>query len=175
MVVFDAATFLLTVDPSTPAPLDSVTGKTVSQPKERVDYLIKTLEENRTKIIVPTPVISEILVRAGKAGPLYLSIIEKSSAFKIESYDIRAAVEVAYMAQGSKNTGKKKGPSAQTYAKLKYDRQIIAIAKTNNATTIYSDDKNLKSLAETHGLKVIRLAELPLPPDDPQTTMNDIF
>ena len=171
MVVFDATILLLTLDPTTPAPLDPTTGKPVSQPKERVDYLIQNLEEERTKIIIPTPVLSEILVRAGKAGPSYLSIIEKSSAFKIEPFDIRAAIEVAHMAGGAIVTGKKKGPSVQTYAKVKYDRQIVAIGKTLSATVIYTDDKDLKALAETYGLKVIRISELPIPPEDPQITM----
>lgn len=171
MVVFDATVLLLTLDPNTPPPLDSQTGKPVTNPKERIDYLIKTLEDDRTKIVVPTPVLSEVLVRAGQAGPSYLPIIERSSAFKIEPFDIRAAIEVAHMAEGVRNTGKRKGPNVQTYAKVKYDRQIVAIAKTVNATSIYTDDKDLKSLAENHGLKVIRIAEIPLPPEDPQIQM----
>jgi hypothetical protein len=48
---------------------------------------------------------------------------------------------------------------------VKYDRQIVAVAKVCGATTIYSDDKDVRTLAKTVKIEVIGLADLPLPPD----------
>ena len=55
-----------------------------------------------------------------------------------------------------------------TRAKLKFDRQIIAIAKTQSQTTIYSDDEDIAKLAEALDVDVIPIHALPLPPIDPQ-------
>ena len=174
MVLFDATMLLLFLSPNTPAPLDPKTGKQVAEPKKRIDYLVQTLQEARTKIIVPTPALSEILVRAGKAGSSYLPIIERSSAFRIAPFDTRAAVEVAIMAREASEKGKKKISPAVTYAKIKYDRQIVAIGKTLSVTAIYSDDRELKALAESQSIKAYGIAELPLPPEDSQTKLGFI-
>ena len=53
--------------------------------------------------------------------------------------------------------------STDTYAKIKYDRQIAAIAKVEGATAIYSDDDNVRSYAQRLGIRAIALADLPLP------------
>ena len=48
------------------------------------------------------------------------------------------------------------------WAKVKYDRQIVAIAKVSGATAIYSDD-DVRTLGGRHGIPVLGLADLPLP------------
>lgn len=66
--------------------------------------------------------------------------------------------------------GKRERPKrgAETYAKLKFDRQIVAIAKVVGGTQIYSDDHGLKKVAERAGIDVVRLQDLPLPPEELQ-------
>jgi hypothetical protein len=48
--------------------------------------------------------------------------------------------------------------------------QIIAIAKVNGATTIYTDDSDIHAHAENEHLKVIRLIDIPVP----QKKMKDM-
>ena len=57
----------------------------------------------------------------------------------------------------------KRGGSASPWAKLRFDRQIVAIAKTNRATRIYSDDEDVMKFATRLEIKVVRTWELPLP------------
>lgn len=171
MVLLDSSILLFFLEKETPSPLDPSTGKAIEHAKERIDYLIKTLQEDGNIIVIPTPVLSEILVRAGKAGADYYQILNGSANFRIAPFDTRAAIEVASMANGTGKSGNKKGGLASTYAKIKYDRQIVAIAKTEKVTIIYSDDKNLQTLGESHGIKSYGLADLPLPPSDPQTSL----
>ena len=59
-----------------------------------------------------------------------------------------------------------------TRAKLKFDRQIIAIALTRGETTIYSDDGDIARLGEALGLEAIRSHALPRPPEDPQLALG---
>lgn len=58
--------------------------------------------------------------------------------------------------------------SDETKAKVKFDQQIIAIAKSNAADAIYSDDVGLRKKAVAVGLRAIGLEDVPLPPEDPQ-------
>jgi hypothetical protein len=60
----------------------------------------------------------------------------------------------------------------ETWAKLKFDRQIIAIAKVNCAKSIYSDDFGVKSVATANGLKTVHTWELPLPPTAAQGELD---
>ena len=53
-------------------------------------------------------------------------------------------------------------------SKIKFDRQIVAIAKAEGAHTVYSDDKDVHSYASRAGLKAYRTVDLDLPPEDPQ-------
>jgi hypothetical protein len=55
---------------------------------------------------------------------------------------------------------------------MKYDRQIVAVAKVCGATTIYSDDKDVRTLAKTVKIEVIGLADLPLPPEKAQMDLE---
>jgi len=165
MVVLDATMLLLLLSPNATAPTDAATGKPVEHAQQRLEGLLKQLEADRTKIIVPAPALSEILVRAGKAGPEYLDRLNRSSAFRIVSFDIRAAVEVAQMTRSAIDSGNKRTDPEATWAKIKYDRQIVAIARVENASIIYSDDRHIRRLAADAGMSVIGIAEVPLPDD----------
>jgi len=106
------------------------------------------------------------LVRTGQATSEYLNLLNNTYRFKIADFDQRAAIEVAlFTDQQSK---KKKLSEAETYAKLKYDRQIVAIAKVNGADRIYSNDDGIHTMAKLQGIAVTRIEELDIPPEEPQ-------
>ena len=169
-VVFDATFLLPLLYPEVPGPFDPATKKPLESIRERLDYLVDELEKNRTKIIIPTPALSELLVRVGNAGPRYIEQLRQARSFKIEPFDERAALEVALVIRKNiDQMGKKKGAKATaTWAKVKFDYQIVAIAKVNSATILYSDDEQLRGFAGQAGLSVVRLRELSLPPKEPQ-------
>ena len=168
MVVFDATTLLYLFDPEAKAPTDPETGSPVTRVKERIEFLVSELEKRREKIIVPTPALSELLVRAGDAGPEYLEILGKSAAFKVVDFDQRAAVEVAAATREAIEAGGKKGGSESSWAKIKFDRQIVAIARVERASAIYSDDGDIVRFARNAGIAVICVKDLPLPPEEAQ-------
>jgi predicted nucleic acid-binding protein len=172
MVVFDATTLLLLLSPELSSPVDPMTNRRVEYAKERLDILLQELEKSRTKIIIPTPALSEVLVRASSAGPAYLDRLGSSAAFRIVAFDQRAAVEVAAMTRAAITAGDKRGGAEGTWAKIKYDRQIVAIAKVEGATIIYSDDAGVRTFAPQAGISVIRIAELPLPPEVAQGRLD---
>ena len=169
MAVFDTNFLVFLLEPGKPAPLDPKTGRPVTLAKERIEHLIKALEQDGEKIVLPTPVLSEFLVKAGVAATEYLQMFEKQAVFRIASFDTRCAVELAAMTLSALAFVDKSGGSGeQPRQKVKIDRQIVAIAKVNGQDTIYSTDQGLAAIATLAGIKVVSLADIPLPPEDLQ-------
>ncbi|MDP2732092.1 MAG: hypothetical protein Q8O63_03120 [Hoeflea sp.] len=173
MVVIDATTLMLLLQPDARKP-SGPNGVEIDRPVERIQFLVERLGKARTKIIIPTPALSEVLVRldAGEAQSL-VEKINGMAVFRVESFDERAAIEVAIMTRNSVDGGikPKQRDMNSTWAKLKYDRQIVAIALVTGATTIYSDDKGVAAIARRAKLKVIGLGDLELPPEDAQARL----
>jgi monoamine oxidase len=163
MVVFDATLLLLLLRSNVGRPIDS-SGNPIVDIQERLNHLVQRLEARRTRIIIPTPALSEVLVHAGAAGPEILETLTRSTVFKVEPFDTKAAVEAALMAKAAIDSGDKRSGLAATWAKVKFDRQIVAIAKVFAVSAIYSDDADVRALAAAENIPVISLAELPLPP-----------
>ena len=171
MVVFDTTVLLLFLDPDAKPPLDPTTGAPVARCKDRIDHFISILEKRKEKIVIPTPVLSEVLVRAGDAGPEYLDILSKAACFRVAPFDKRGAVELATTTREAIDAGDKKGGSESTWVKVKFDRQIVAIAKVQGATTIFSDDGNPAGFARKAGLTVIPIHDLPLSSESAQQSL----
>jgi predicted nucleic acid-binding protein len=168
MVVIDSTNVLLMLRPGTPVP-KGPDGSPVSRPKDRIDHLVQRLSKAKSKIIIPTPVLSEALVKAGAAASQKIvEELQKYAVFSIEPFDTRAALEVAAMSREAMAGGNKRGNSAAPWQKVKFDRQIVAIAKVHGATEIYSDDAGIAALGERAKIKVIQLADLPLPSEKAQ-------
>lgn len=123
MVVIDATMLLLFLRPETPGPKDE-DGKPLKYARQRVEHLIGELDKKPgEKIAIPTPALSEVLVNLGRAeAQKTVTALNKRAVFTIEPFDQRAAIELALMVEKKP----KEGP--ETWAKLKFDRQVVAIA-----------------------------------------------
>lgn len=175
MVVFDSSVLLLVLDPNATAPSNPATGEAVEKAAARIEYLIETLTADTEKIVIPTPVLSEVLVHAGSAMQPYLEILNGQSVFRIAPFDQKAAIEAALATSDAIKRGGHRVDAANpdaTKTKIKFDRQIVAIAKSEGAHTIYSDDVDVHRYAEREGLNAYRTAELDLPPVDPQQALD---
>lgn len=175
MVVFDTSVLLLVLDPKTKVPDDPITGTSVERAAERIEHLIANLTADKEKIVIPTPVLSEALVLAGDAMQSYLDILNEQSVFRIAHFDQKAAIECALAMRDAMLRGGHRIDAANpdtNKTKIKFDRQIIAIAKAEGAHTVYADDEDMVRYAERAGLKVFRTVELDLPPENPQGSLD---
>ena len=168
MAALDADVLTLVLNERANPPIDPGTKKPIERAKERVDFLIETLAKAKTKIIIPTPVLSEVLVESGPGGLRYIEILQKALVFGIEAFDVRAAIELAEITRKALQSGDKREGSAEPYQKIKLDRQIVAICKVQGVRTLYTSDRNLEVFAMRAGLSVIRVDNLPLPPVVPR-------
>lgn len=164
MVAIDNTALALLLHPAAKPPNDPKTGLPLAKARERIEQLIADLDAEDERMMIPTPVLSEFLILAAEDGPLYLEKIQTSKTLLVKPFDERAAIELAAMELSARGKGGKKAALASPYQKVKFDRQIVAIARVNEAHTIYSDDQDLGKFASSAGLKVVCSWDLPIPP-----------
>jgi hypothetical protein len=140
-------------------------GKPVSQFKERISALIEDLSAANDVIGVPAPALAETLVRSGPNRAQYMKVLNDTWKFQLLPFDARAAIDAADLVAAIKS-GKEPW---ETWAKIKFDIQIVAIAKAEGASLIYSDGHDIEKYARRFSISVMRICDLPLPPpQEPQ-------
>lgn len=112
------------------------------------------------------------MVRSGDAANAVVDALSGMSVFQILPFDELSAIEVAVMTRRLLDTSDKRDGSTEVWNKIKYDRQIVGIARRYQASTIYTDDRGLRNTAKRIGMPTIGLAELRLPPTKAQVEMH---
>ncbi len=159
MVILDSTVLLLLLDPNARPPIDQNTGKPLARCLERVACLLESFENTKTIALIPAPVLCEVLVFAKNRNEV-LKRIHASPVFDVGAFDRGAAIATAelikaQLPQKDINYGK---------SRMKFDAQILGIAKVRNATAIYTDDQRLAHQAIANNLTAISTHQLPLPP-----------
>ena len=172
MAVFDATFLVMLMDPQANPPVDPSTGQPTTHCKERIEYLITRLEQSAEKVVIPTPALSEFLVKAEQAAGEYLNFFSKRAVFQIAPFDTRGAVELSVLNATALASGDKFSGSKEPWQKVKFDRQIVAIAKVAGHKTVYSDDPGLRKFAVAIGLQAYGVHDIDLPPADAQGNLD---
>lgn len=156
--VFDSTILLLVLDPKAGKPTDRQTGKPVDRPIERVENFIDTCSRRSETILIPTPVLTEVLILGGPDLQERLDMIKGQARFRIVEFHELAAIEAAYRLKipltGRKDRAEK--------ARIKFDQQILSIALTENAKVLCTDDHRLQDAAIREGLTTLATAQMPL-------------
>lgn len=163
MIAFDAAILSLAIDRKSRVPIDFRTGDPIPSARERVNALIASLEEENEVILIPAPALAEALTTVAEKAIELTDLIEKRVSFRIRAFGKREAIEVAMRTHSAILAGDKKEGAEEPWQKVKYDRQIVAIAKTEGATAIYSTDKGVHTHAKLWGIQAFHLGDVPLP------------
>lgn len=98
----------------------------------------------------------------------YLAIIRRRAVFEIARYDDPESIELVEHWLKFGDGKKLKVGTHETWAKLRYDRQIAAIAVTRRVECIYSTEADLEKYADELGIKYRNLSHLALPPSEQQ-------
>lgn len=153
------------INPNLPAPPDP-SGHIPDRCAERLDHFIDQMGKQGDRMLIPTPALAEVLVKAGNAGQEWLSAMHGRKAIRIAPFDEKAAVECAALSAARPRSRQ------STRDKAKFDEQIVAIAVAEGAELMLSDDADVRALAPT-SLTVRGIGDLDLPPEDPQAGLFD--
>jgi len=96
--------------------------------KDKVEFLISDIHGTGERIIIPTPALSEILVKSGRAREEIIQTLTKSPKFLVAPFDIRSALELSLMTDAALTRKDKRDGAADTWVKVTLDRQIVAIS-----------------------------------------------
>jgi hypothetical protein len=162
ILAVDSSALILLINPAANPPVDPETRQPVKHARERVELFLEGLSVADT-LIIPTPVLAEVLVGAEEGGPGLLEAISGMARVKVRPFGERAAVETAMMTREAIAAGDKRGGSQAPWQKVKVDRQVVAVARAENATRIYADDHNLVEFARRLGMDVVSTWDLPVP------------
>ena len=171
MVVFDSMNLIRLLDPDAEPPKDPSSGKLVTEFRRRLEHYVQELSEESRRVVVPAPALAELLVGAGQAAGDYIRILNTTAAFEIAPFDQKAAIEAMMIERQARSEGDKRGGVDSPWQKVKYDRQIVAIARAIQADTICSDDEDLGKHAKAMAIQVVQCSDLPMPPEDMQITL----
>jgi len=125
--VFDSTFMLLvTADvaavPNPSTPIDDPG----TEARDRLNFLIETLDDQRIDVVLPTPVLTELLVSARRDAGDTLKLLNGLARLRVEGFGQRTAVECAEILR---RVPAGSGPRG----KVKFDHQIVAIANVMGA------------------------------------------
>jgi predicted nucleic acid-binding protein len=144
-------------------------------PKEKDDrakfqLLLRSLDEQKTHIIIPTPVLAEVLMKRFSERARLIQALRRSPRITLAEFGAAAAAVSAELM--ARKWPKPSDRSAEwSRHRLKFDLQIVAIAQVNNAAVVYTTDKQLAAHCRTEGMAALGFADLPMP-DVRQSVMD---
>uniref|UniRef100_UPI00345B3E3D PIN domain-containing protein n=1 Tax=Halomonas sp. TaxID=1486246 RepID=UPI00345B3E3D len=141
---------------------DPETGKMVERASARANALVEMIDQRNGVVIIPAPVLAEYLIGISQdAYQAQLDLMNSFSCIEISPFDDMSAIECALLVDEQEH--KVLDPNA-TKAKLRFDRQILAIALANGADELWTHDKGLFFKAKASGVTTKSLAKIaPLP------------
>ncbi|YCH28992.1 PIN domain-containing protein [Erwinia sp. D4-22] len=136
----------------------------------RAKALLEHIERNGGTIVIPTPVLAEYLlgIDGEKNKHAQVAQIYSMNCFEIIPFEELAAIECSLLPslQEFKQFAKQID-SNQTANKIRFDRQIIAIAKANGITEVWSCDGEVIKKGREVGIEVRSIEEMrPMPLSD---------
>lgn len=131
---------------------------TDTETRQKLESLIQDISNRKEPVGIPAPAWAEYLVKAESATPEIMKNILGKKAIKILPFGPAEAIETAEIGRQLAK------PEEENWQQVKYDRQILATAKTQNARVVYSDDRRIIREATLLNITVNELKNLPLPP-----------
>lgn len=151
---------------------DIVGGFTDDDVDQRLRLLLNDLSKSKSGILIPTPALTECLVKRPDKGPDLIEKIRKSRHFEIAEFGAAAALQCSELVAHHlpRRAERKKVISK---SKIKFDLQILSIAMIKGASAIYTLDGDLATFAQKYGIKAFSFVDLPTPnPEQPYLPLH---
>lgn len=171
-VAFDNTFLTLVLNPfAVPTP-NPATGAPIPHCRQRIEALIDQLSGKNQRVLIPAPTLAEALVIAPDIVKV-IAVLRQHVAMEIAPFDARSAIELGEITRSAIVSRAKKSGVEAPWQQVKFDRQIVAIAKAHGASILFTDDGPQTRFAELAGLTVKHTWDLELPDEYAQTHMFD--
>lgn len=139
-------------------------------PRERLEHFIST---NRAEIVLPTPVLTELLWVSSIEKNYLMEYLANNAAFILAPYDQRASIIHADVELPNiRNKNKVAGRSDVTANRLKFDRQILSIAKRYSVDYMVTTDSGMVKDAIRYDVITKCISTMEFPPDIRQPSLS---
>ncbi|KJV33297.1 PIN domain-containing protein [Luteibacter yeojuensis] len=128
--------------------------------RARAQTLIARLIAAGSCVVIPTPALAEFLCRANCEGLASVLALTTDASTMIASFDFKAAFELHLLHRAGAYLGDKKDGVDEPWQKIKFDRQIVAIARANQCDLIVSADRSVKAAALRIGIAAASMEDL---------------
>lgn len=138
----------------------------------KMQYLFDEQKQAKKTFGIPAPALAEFLI--GEPDPVkrqaFLTLFgNKSRVYQILDFDMKSSVMSAFISD--KMNSRPNESSKEPRQKIKVDWQILAIAISNQAKTIISNDKGLLSAAkflaeQGFKIKAMDITEIDIPANE---------
>lgn len=126
----------------------------------RVKNFIEYLSTKNVKLVLPTPIITEILVPVDNASDRKKFLNAAYKLFRIAPFDDYAAMVAGEIWNSNKNWKQYYDVDGDGLRnKFKYDLMIVAIAKVQKVSVLYSHDEGLRNVANANGVRAIDIPD----------------
>jgi hypothetical protein len=164
MIAIDADILSLIINPEASVPRDFRTNLEIPEVGRRIDALLELVEREASFVLIPAPALAEVLVPLAPNLDQHLLQLNESPHFRIKPFGVRAATEFAVRTKTAIRAGDKKAGLAGDWKKIKFDRQILAIACVEGAVAICSADEGVHKQAAQFGISPMHLGDIKLSP-----------
>jgi predicted nucleic acid-binding protein len=135
----------------------------------RADDFLRQCRTERREVFIPAHALAEFLAGYDDAQ-VHRTIISLSRSFVIAPFDAKAAIIAAKIQRDWNKIKQIANESGVDRCQIKADICIVASAVASGASTLYSHDRQMVSLAQGHGITVKEL-----PPPRTQTSAQKNF
>lgn len=129
---------------------------------EKTKSFLKWLDDEKKQIILPAPIITEILAPVTNTADrdAFMDIIYRR--FRVAPLDDIAAQKAGEIWSTTPNYKEYYTEGEDGIRnRFKYDILILGIAITQNVTCLYSEDKALRGIGKLHGLNTSEIPSIP--------------
>lgn len=136
--------------------------------KERLKYFFDECDRQRHEVLIPTPVLAELLMGVEEAAhEQILARLNGQKSIQVVPFDQIAAIECAIIFPEQKRLF----GNEENKRKLKFDSQILAVCSSRDVSVLLTNDEGQAKKAAERGIKTMGIEELPIPDDARQTNM----
>ncbi|MEC5323274.1 type II toxin-antitoxin system VapC family toxin [Aurantimonas sp. A3-2-R12] len=167
MVVVDTNFLVLMIDPSST--------QNTNNRVDRVRHFIAETSNTGEVVVIPSPVLAELVAGRTSRVEEIVETIRQFRVMEIQAFDTVIAIETGERIAAVQARIPEDQRLPGWKVAMKYDAMVAATALVRGARAIITTDDGFGKYLEGSSISMLRIDELPMPPEDPQGDMLRIL